>query len=200
MIRVIIFITLVLFLAACTGNGDRARSEEQAIQQLNAPFSPAAIRLNISADPEMNSWNHHANSCTLLIVQSEKVSSLNALISDKVLLRTLFNGSGTMNDILRVDRYAAMPAQQTTLHIDRNENVRYVAIIAGYYPFPKKQDIALYAIPLETTHSGFWNKKWHAELTTLAVNISLGAQSTSFSGSSKQPVAPDQNNINDANP
>lgn len=198
--RVIILIMLVLFLAACAGNENQVQSEEQAIKQPNTPFSPAAIRLNITADPEMNSWNHHANSCTLLIVQSEKVSSLNALISDQVLLRTLFSGSGAMNDILRVDHYAAMPAQQTTLHIDRNENVRYVAIIAGYYPFPKKQDIALYAIPLETTHSGFWNKKWRAELKTLAINISLGAQSASFSGISKQPVAPDQNNINDDNP
>lgn len=196
--RIIMFwpVLLICTLAGCADGKSEESTKQQAINQVAAPFAEAAITLNIIANPGMNSWNNLANSCTILIVQSRQVDTLNKLVSSPAMLRALFSGSGATENILRVDRYAVMPGQQTTLHLDRNENVRHVAIIAGYYPFPKKQDMTLYAIPVETTESGWLQKEWHAELMPLEIDITLGSQAASFNGAIQLPVASTQSDPN----
>lgn len=199
MFRMTIMIWPIFLIFVCTGCSSgkpEKQTKQQAITQVIAPFTQAAITLNITAEPGMNSWNSLANSCTILIIQTQRLDTLNKLVSTPALLRALFSGSGAMDDILRVDRYAAMPGQQTTLHLDRNENVRQIAVIAGYYPFPKKQDMALYAIPVATTESGWWHKNWHAELTPLTIDITLGSQTASFTGAPQQVIAPTQSDLN----
>jgi len=168
-------------------------TEQQAIDQVAAPFSQGAITLNITAEPGLNAWNEIANSCTVLIIQAQKSSSLNKVLSNPAQLKSLFNGAGAEDDILKVDRYAAMPGQQTTLHIDRSENARQVAIVAGYYPFPKKQHMTLFSIPATTRSEGWWTKKWSAELAPLTLSITLGSQSiTQIKGVQPEPVVQTQ--------
>lgn len=131
---------LLLFIAStllcgCAGEkaSNKVSAEQQAIDQVATPFAQGAIALNITADPGLNSWNEIANSCTLLVIQAQNASSLNKVLSNPAQLKSLFNGAGAENDILKVDRYATMPGQQITLHIDRSENTRKVAIVAGYW-------------------------------------------------------------------
>jgi len=171
-----IFSTL---LGGCSGEqaNNKVSPEQQAVDQVTAPFAQGAIALNITAEPGLNSWNEIANSCTLLVIQAQKASSLNKILSNPAQLKSLFNGAGAEDDILKVDRYAAMPGQQTTLHIDRSENTRKVAIVAGYYPFPKKQHMGMVSIPVTLTSTGWWTKKWSAQLSPLILNVRLGSQS-----------------------
>jgi type VI secretion system VasD/TssJ family lipoprotein len=165
-------------LGGCSGEqASTVSAEQQAIDQVAAPFSQGAITLNITAEPGLNGWNEIANSCTVLVIQAQKASSLNKVLSNPAQLKNLFSGAGAEDDILKVDRYAAMPGQQITLHIDRSENTRKVAILAGYYPFPKKQHMAIVSIPVSVTSSGWWTKKWSAELSPLNLDITLGSQS-----------------------
>lgn len=175
---------LLLFIAStllcgCAGEktSNKVSAEQQAIDQVATPFAQGAIALNITADPGLNSWNEIANSCTLLVIQAQNASSLNKVLSNPAQLKSLFNGAGAENDILKVDRYATMPGQQITLHIDRSENTRKVAIVAGYYPFPKKQHMAMVSIPVTLTSTGWWTPKWSAQLSPLILNVRLGSQS-----------------------
>lgn len=176
--------TLLLFiistlLSGCAGEqaDNKVTAEQQAVEQVAAPFAQGAIALTITAEPGLNSWNEIANSCTVLVIQAQKASSLNKIMSNPAQLKNLFNGAGAEDDILKVDRYAAMPGQQTTLHIDRSENTRVVAIVAGYYPFPKKQHMAMVSIPVTLTSTGWWTPKWSAQLSPLILNVRLGSQS-----------------------
>ncbi|WP_025903665.1 type VI secretion lipoprotein TssJ [Tatumella sp. UCD-D_suzukii] len=175
---VVLFVTGVL-LSGCPGyQGSQTVSvKQQAVDQMNAPFAQGAITLNITAEPGLNSWNEIANSCTVLVIQAKKASSLNKILSNPAQLKSLFSGAGAEDDILKVDRYPAMPGQRTTLHIDRSENTREVAIVAGYYPFPKKQHMAIVSVPVTLNSTGWWNKIWTASLSPLTLNVTLGSQS-----------------------
>lgn len=168
---------VAMAMSGCSSNMSGQPTEKQATDLVAAPSAQGAITLNITAEPGLNSWSEIANSCTLLIIQAQTADSLNKILSNPAQLKSLFNGAGTEDGILKVDRYAAMPGQQTTLHIDRSENTRKVAIVAGYYPFPKKQHMAMESIPVTLTSEGWWTKKWSAELSPLVIDITLGSQS-----------------------
>ncbi|EAB8795094.1 type VI secretion system lipoprotein TssJ [Salmonella enterica subsp. enterica] len=161
-------------VSGCGSEQGSISSEKEAIAQVSAPYSQGAIRIIIQSDPDLNSLNGIANSCTLLIIQSEKANTLNKLLSNPVAIKKLFNGAGAQEDILKVDRYYAMPGQKSTLHIDRSDNSRFFAVIAGYYPFPQKQHMALISIPVITERSGWWNPRWYASLGDTTLMIRLG--------------------------
>lgn len=176
--------TLLLFitshlLGGCSSDqpNNKVSAKQQAVDQVAAPFAQGTITLNITTEPGLNSWNEIASSCTVLVIQAQKASSLNKLLSNPAQLKSLFNGAGAEDDILKVDSYAAMPGQRTTLHIDRSENTRKVAIVAGYYPFPKKQHMAIVGIPVTLTSTGWLTKTWSAQLSPLMLNVTLGGQS-----------------------
>lgn len=176
-IALLLLATSALLTGCSSEQTTTAETEQQAIDRVIAPFAQGAITASITAEPDMNAWNEIANSCVVLLIQAQKASVLNKMLSSPAQLKVLFSGAGTEDDILKVDRYAAMPGQQTTLHIDRSENTRVVAIVAGYYPFPKKQHMAIVSIPVTVTSSGWWTKKWSAELAPLNIAITLGSQS-----------------------
>lgn len=152
-------------------------TREQAVEHVAATFAESAITLNMTADPGLNNWNDIANSCTVLVIQAQKTSSLNKVLSNPAQLKSLFHGTGAEDDILKVDRYAMMPGKRTTLHIDRSEHTRNLAIVAGYYPFPKKQHMALITIPVTLESSGWWSKKWSAQLSPITIDLTLGSNS-----------------------
>ncbi|CNK96901.1 Uncharacterized protein conserved in bacteria [Yersinia enterocolitica] len=186
---------LMLMLAAallcgCATDPDKAISEKLAIAQVTAPFAQGSITLDVQTDPDLNALDGIANSCTLLVIQAQKASTLNKLLSSPFSLKELFSAAGAQDDILKVDRYPAMPGQSTTLHIDRSENTRYVAIVAGYYPFPQKQHMMLVTVPVTSNSTGWWHKAWHAQLAPLSLKLRLGSTSiTQFSGATVQPLA-----------
>lgn len=166
---------LIIFsVSGCGSEQGSSSSEKEAIAQVIAPYAQGAIRIVIQSDPDLNALNGIANSCTLLIVQSQKAYTLNKLLSNPIAIKKLFNGTGAQEDILKVDRYYAMPGQKSTLHIDRSEHSRFFAVVAGYYPFPQKQHMALISIPVITERSGWWNPRWYASLGDTTLMIRLG--------------------------
>jgi type VI secretion system VasD/TssJ family lipoprotein len=183
-------------LGGCAADPSAITTSEQAIAQVSAPFSQGAITLEVQTSPDLNALEGIANSCTLLVIQAQNASTLNKLLSSSVRLKSLFSAAGAQDEILKVDRYAAMPGQSTTLHIDRNENTRYVAIVAGYYPFPQKQHMVLVAVPVTTESQGWWHPTWKATLNPLNLSLLLGTNSiNNFSGATPEPVSFTQNDV-----
>lgn len=190
--RVMYFAILLMatLINGCTTNTEMASTEQQAIKNIEMPFSEGAISLDIRTDPDLNAWHNVANSCTVLIIQAQNKSTLSKLLSDPFALKGLFSGAGAQDDILKVDRYAAMPGQRTTLHIDRSENTRFVAIVAGYYPFPQKQHMVLIAIPVSSKSQGWWHPVWQAQLTPLSLLVRLGREAiTEIQGAPQLPLS-----------
>lgn len=181
---------LFLFLCACADYRSKPQERLDA-RPMTAPFAAGAITLNVTAEPGLNTWNWMANSCTLLVIQAQDTSSLKTLLSNPTQLKNAFAGTVDMDGLLKVDRYAAMPGQLATLHIDRSENTRQLAIVAGYYPFPKKQHMVMLAIPVISYRQGWWVPADELTLAPLTIDITLGSRSiTRLNGANIEPTSP----------
>lgn len=182
-----IFLFASVSLSGCSTDTSGHNGAEP---QVAAPFAQSAITLEIQTDPDLNALHGSANSCTLLVIQAPQAATLNHLLSNPVTLRNLFSAAGAQDEILKVDRYPAMPGQISTLHIDRSENARYIAVVAGYYPFPQQQHMALVAIPvIKPGLTGLLTGR-NARLEPLALRLRLGSTGiTHFSGAPRMPLA-----------
>ncbi|HHL2712514.1 TPA: type VI secretion system lipoprotein TssJ [Yersinia enterocolitica] len=183
----------VLLAVLIGGCADSSQQQKQAIEQVEAPFAASAITLNFTAEPQLNMWNDMSNSCTVLIIQTADNPALNKILNDPMQLKSLFNGAGTAEEILQVDRYAVMPGQRNTLHIDRAQKTRNIAVVAGYYPFPGKKHMAHFAIPVAISNHGWMSNQWQAELTPLTADILLGGKSMLRAEVASHDAASDDN-------
>lgn len=113
----------VTLLAGCA---ESTQQEKQAIAEVTAPFAASAITLNLTAEPQLNLWNEMSNSCTVLVIQAANNPALDKILDDPMQLKSLFNGAGTADEILQVDRYTVMPGQK----------IRYISIA------PRKPEIS----------------------------------------------------------
>lgn len=163
----------LLLLTACSSH---EAEKQAAIDTVVAPFASHAINVTLKAEPGLNSVNDMPNSCAVLIIQSAEKTPLEQLLNNPAQLKALFSGAGAEGAILQVDHFVAMPGQESILHIDRAENTRQIALVAGYFPFPSKKNIARVEIPLTVQEDGWWNKVWRAELMPLDINITLGSE------------------------
>lgn len=169
------FLIFPLLLSLLTGCADNSLQQKQAIDGVKAPYAASAITLEITADPRLNIWDDMPNSCTVLVLQSVSQAAIKKILNNPVQVKSLFNGSGAGDEILQVDRYTVMPGQRNTLHIDRVENSRVVAMVAGYFPFPGRKHIAMFTVPVELSRLGWINPQWQANLVSFQASIVLGS-------------------------
>lgn len=168
---------LVIALTGCSLWKESEQASEPR-EYISAPFASGAVTLRLNTNPDLNQVNGMANSCTLLFLQAKDEASLDQVLADPAMLKTLFAGSGASsgngNALLQVDRYTLMPGQASVLHIDRAMTARHVALVAGYYPFPDKKHMLRFTVPVKRYTTGWWNKVEHAELIPLDISATLG--------------------------
>ena len=170
----------VLMLAGCSSGDNEAR--QQSIDKVSAPFASGAITLNLRAEPGLNSVNELPNSCTVLLLQAKDKPTLDKILNNPTLLKSLFAGAGNEGDVLQLDRYVVMPGQSNILHIDRAQNTRNLALVAGYYPFPTKQHMFTAEIPVSTHSTGWWSPVWQSALSPVTFSVTLGSESIVSAG------------------
>ncbi|MGP2484201.1 type VI secretion lipoprotein TssJ [Pantoea eucalypti] len=172
--------SLIWMLSGCAGH--QSSLQNSAKPDLSAPFSAGAISVTLNARPDLNLVNGMANSCTIIVLQAAKAETLEQILINPVKVKSLFAGAGVGTDaanghaVLQIDRYTMMPGQTTTLHVDRAMHTRYMALIAGYYPFPGKQHQIQEDIPVRKYKTGWLNPVWHRELSPLSLAITLGSE------------------------
>lgn len=176
-IRLIVMLVLMGNVTGCNSSYSTEQQRQSAIEQASATFASDAINIDLIADPQLNAFNRVPNSCTVLIIQAERREQLDGLLNNPTLLRNLFARAGGSENILKLDSYVMMPGQRVTLHLDRVEQTRYVALIAGYYPLPNERHARVFSIPLELTSQGWWNKRWQANFIPINIEITLGEAS-----------------------
>ncbi|EPE4188400.1 type VI secretion lipoprotein TssJ [Yersinia enterocolitica] len=169
-------ISLILSIFLISGCAKPEKfSEEEALKAVTAPYAGGAITVQLRAEPTLNTVNGLPNSCTVLLLQAKDKASLNKILSNPAVLKGLFSGIGAEGTLLQVDRYTMMPGQDNTLHINRAQNTRSVALVAGYYPYPMKQHRVLVDIPVKSVKSGWWKPEWSASLEPLNITVTMGS-------------------------
>lgn len=165
---------LVNFLISGCAMSEKT-SQEEAMKAVTASYAGGAITVQLRAEPTLNTVNGLPNSCTVLLLQAKDKTSLNKILSNPSRLKGLFAGVGAEGVLLQVDRYTIMPGQDSTLHINRAQNTRSVALIAGYYPYPMKHHRFVADIPVKSAKSGWWKPEWWAGLGPLNIAVTMGS-------------------------
>ena len=163
-----------LLITGCGTNSDEAR--QQSISTVSAPFAGGAITLNLMAMPDLNSVNELPSSCTVLLIQTKDKPILDKVLNNPAQIKGLFAGAGSEGEILQLNRYVMMPGQTNVIHIDRAQNTRNIALVAGYYPFPGRQHIVTTEIPVETQSRRWWAPVWQSWLAPVTLSVTLGSQ------------------------
>lgn len=170
---------MLLLAFSMSGCGTHFSSEQrlQAAESARASFAGNAIKIDLTADPQLNAFNSLPNSCTVLVLQAQRREQLESILGNKVLLRKFFAQKGGGEGVLKLDSYVMLPGQRISWHIDRAEQTRYVALIAGYYPAPDESQTRIFSIPAKLTTEGLFSRQWRASLVPLNVSLTLGRES-----------------------
>lgn len=169
----------LLLAFGMSGCGTHSAREQrlQAAESARASFADNAIKIDLKADPQLNAFNSLPNSCTVLVLQAQRREQLESILGNKILLRKFFAQKGGGEGGLKLDSYVMQPEQRVSWHIDRAEQTRYVALIAGYYPAPDESHARIFSIPAKLTTEGLFSRQWRANLVPLNVSLTLGRES-----------------------
>ncbi|WGK60100.1 type VI secretion system lipoprotein TssJ [Pantoea sp. SS70] len=191
-------ITLALILFLLMGCSNSTDQRQQALEAVKPVFAEGAINIQLTAEPLLNAYKEIPNSVTLFVIQAENKTQLENVLNNPSEIRALFNGATSSDNRLKSDRYNLMPGQQHTLHIDRAMNIRQVAVIAGYYPFPDDRHITRFDIPVKASKTNWWSSEWQATLTPLTVSLTLGKDTiTRIEGAeNRHKTIPKQQGVN----
>lgn len=97
-----------------------------------------------------------------------------------VLIKQFFIGIGKVDGIFKVDKYVVMLGQEIMLYIDRNEGIKYVGVVVGYYLFSGKQYMLFLDILVDVVEEGWWNKLLYVLFLFFFKKILMGKESISM--------------------
>lgn len=139
-------------------------------------YEKDAIKIQVAADPMLNQNNGKAHTLYLCIYQLKDPNGFNQLSSDESGLYKLLECSRFDAGVAASKRLVVHPQESTTLMLDRAENAKYLAVVAGYYSIVKEGITRLVEIPVVVEEKGFISKERTKKPGPLDIKLILGPQ------------------------
>lgn len=163
----LLYLLLILF------SGYSCASKSVALPEWQ--YGKEAIQLHIKADPKLNFQDGLAHTLLLCTYQLRNTDAFNQLTNDqdglyKLLACELFDESVAASKSLLIH-----PGIESTFSLNRVEEAKHFAIVAGYYVLLNENMFRLYDIPL-ITEKGEGDKGKVLKPGILKVDITLGKQ------------------------
>lgn len=148
-----------------------------ASQPLPAPnwtFEKDAVSIHLKADSKLNFDDGVPHTLLVCIYQLKDPNTFNQLSEDtdgiyKLLECDLFDAG-----VATAKKTIINPGQDVRIVLDRAEDAKYVAVVAGYYVLQKARMIRLYDIPVEVQSKGFIKRTRSQVPGVLNVEVELG--------------------------
>lgn len=122
-------------------------------------YEKDAIKLHVAADPMLNLDDGKAHTLYVCIYQLKDPNGFNQLSSDQSGLYKLLDCQLFDQGVASSKRLIVHPGEDTTLVLDRAENAKYLAVVAGYYDIVKERITRLVEIPVIIEEKGFMAKE-----------------------------------------
>lgn len=139
-------------------------------------YEKDAIKLGIIADPLLNLDDGKAHTLHVCVYQLKDPNGFNQLANDPDGLYKLLDCGVFDQSVAASKRLIVNPGEKTTLVLDRAENAKYLAIVAGYYGLLKDRITRLVEIPVIISEEGVFAKKRKNIPGRLDVSVFLGPQ------------------------
>ncbi len=139
-------------------------------------YEKEAIRMHIRADNKLNLDEGEAHTLLLCVYQLSDPNTFNQLSNDEDGLYTLLECGLFGDGASASKRLIIQPGQDVNLILDRAEDARYVAMVAGYYILEKGRMVKMVEIPEILEVKGVFSKKKTRKPARLSVELFLGPQ------------------------
>jgi len=166
-IKLLLPVFITLFLFSCTA---------KVLPPPQWTYEKDAIKLQVVADPMLNSDDGKAHTLHVCVYQLKDPNGFNQLSGDQSGLYKLLDCKLFDQGVAASKRLIVHPGENTTLVLDRAENAKYLAVVAGYYDIVKERITKLIEIPVIIEEKGFFSKERKQKPGFLNVKLSLGPQ------------------------
>lgn len=162
----IVFIGILsLLLAACAS---------QPLPPPDWTYQKDAITIHLQADAKLNFDDGVPHTLLVCVYQLKDPNAFNQLAEDTQGIYKLLECSLFDTGVATAKRTIVNPGQDIKMMLDRAEDAKYVAIVAGYYVLQKERMIRLFDIPVEVESRGFIKKTKIQKPGVLNIELQLG--------------------------
>ncbi|WP_320823736.1 type VI secretion system lipoprotein TssJ [Reinekea sp.] len=126
-------------------------------------YESEALLLRISAQDELNVFEGASHATVIKVIQLDNPKNFNRLRQDPFGLADMLTQAALDPSFIAEKQLYLMPGGSITLTLDREEGVRYVGILAGYYRLDEYKTVSrLIRIPAvsESLETGLLTRLW----------------------------------------
>ncbi len=125
----------------------------------NWKYEPNAIQISYKANENLNTYNGRSHTLVLAVYQLSEPSGFKDKTKSSRGLQELLGIQHFDQTVAGIDKIIIRPEEQTTIHLDRVENAKWVGIAAGYYRLEPGDVSSCFAISSKTEKVGRLKKK-----------------------------------------
>lgn len=152
-------------------------------------YANDAVIFEITADAGLNQYDGQSHTLLLGIYETGDAQAFRNLAADpNALAETMATGK-VPQTFAQFSRYVVAPGQHSYLILDRAQNTRSIAMVAGYAQFGVANAARQFDVPVVTKTSGFIFRTHTKSPGPLVVRLNLGAQG--ILNAEVQPGGPD---------
>lgn len=154
---------LCMFLSSCAMSPPEWKMQEDAVV------------LNLEADHQLNYSDGKSHALRFVIYQLDNPNAFNQLTEDEEGLKQLLQSTVFDPSVQVVEDMVVYPGSDVSYRINRAEDARYIAVVAGYQGLMKDRIVQVYEIPVYVKRTLlFFNRRLvPAEID---INLTLGPQ------------------------
>ena len=129
-----------------------------------------AFEIRFTASSELNSYSQRAHTLSVKVIQLTEVSGLNSLLqSSEGIGQVLSQPLEMIPNAVFSQSYTLAPKQVVSYKFSREENAKYIAVVAGFAELNKSQAVRIIPISVKSIPQKPIEAKW-----TLYDQVTLG--------------------------
>lgn len=168
----------VLLICFLTGCGGQAAKQPLTPPDSDVPWSYAqdGVVLQLSAVSNLNEHEGEASSLMLCVYQLSARQGFDMRLLEQAGFTELLACKRFDDSVVTAQRLFSDPQQEQTLFLDRQEQVRWLAVLAGYYHGTPAHSALIVPVPVRTVTEGWvpFMKKKHREPEQTVLSLRLG--------------------------
>ncbi|MCK4694942.1 MAG: type VI secretion lipoprotein TssJ [Candidatus Cloacimonetes bacterium] len=162
----VIFLSLPFFIFSCV--------KKNIIQNTDWSFKEKGIQVEVIADSLLNSFENKPHTLKLVIYQLSDINTFNKQKKTEAGLEKLLLSEPFDPSITAVDHFFIQPGENSLFFLNRAENTKWVAFVAGYFNLVPIEVTEILKIPLQIKKKGFFIRTRYEKIKELNLEIRLG--------------------------
>ncbi|MBE0366076.1 hypothetical protein PULV_b0815 [Pseudoalteromonas ulvae UL12] len=129
-------------------------------------YNEAALIITLSASSELNSFNDLAHMTQIRVIQLSDITGLTTLLKTQDGVRTaMVEPLEMLPNAISIDTVNLAPNQTYTIELARQQDAKFIALVAGFAQSQPQQSVRIITIPVITISPPEVEKSWFDTLT-----------------------------------